>query len=134
MTEVQIEQKTPLLRVTDLKVHFPIRGGLLGRPVGWVKAVDGVSFVIRAGETFGVVGESGCGKSTVGNAVLRMVEPTSGLVEFDGQAMSSQDKEGLRQIRRRCGRPGEHLAQQSEPYDVSGRRAGRHAAGRVSAA
>ena len=86
MTEAQIEQKTPLLRVTDLKVHFLIRGGLFGRPVGWVKAVDGVSFVIRAGETFGVVGESGCGKSTVGNAVLRMVEPTFGLVEFDGQA------------------------------------------------
>jgi len=92
--------KPPLLRVTDLKVHFPIRGGLFGRAAGFVKAVDGVSFVIDAAETLGVVGESGCGKSTVGNAVLRMVEPTAGSVEFNGQTMRSQDLDDLHRIRR----------------------------------
>lgn len=100
MTPAQNTQKAPLLRVRDLKVHFPIRGGLFGRQSGVVKAVDGVSFVIHAAENFGVVGESGCGKSTVGNAVLRMVEPTAGTVEFDGQAMNSQDIDRLRRIRR----------------------------------
>ena len=90
MTAVQNNQKEPLLRVTDLKVHFPIRGGLFGRRSGVVKAVDGVTFVIHAAENFGVVGESGCGKSTVGNAVLRMVEPTAGTVEFDGRAIMSR--------------------------------------------
>lgn len=100
MTENQNNQPPPLLRVTGLKVHFPIRGGLFGRRTGVVKAVDGVSFVINAAENFGVVGESGCGKSTVGNAVLRMVEPTAGSVEFDGRLMNSQDIDGLRRIRR----------------------------------
>jgi oligopeptide/dipeptide ABC transporter ATP-binding protein len=100
MTQVHHAQHTPLLRVTNLKVHFPIRGGLFGRTAGVVKAVDGVSFDIDAAETYGVVGESGCGKSTVGNAVLRMVEPTAGSVEFNGQAMRSQDRDGLHRIRR----------------------------------
>lgn len=99
MTAAQNTRQAPLLRVTDLKVHFPIRAGLFGRQSGVVKAVDGVSFVINAAENFGVVGESGCGKSTVGNAVLRMVEPTAGSVEFDGQVMNSQDINGLRRIR-----------------------------------
>jgi oligopeptide transport system ATP-binding protein len=100
MTAAKNTQKAPLLRVTDLKIHFPIRGGLFGRQTGVVKAVDGVSFVINAAENFGVVGESGCGKSTVGNAVLRMVEPTAGSVEFDGEIMNSQDSDSLRRIRR----------------------------------
>jgi oligopeptide/dipeptide ABC transporter ATP-binding protein len=100
MTKADKARHETLLRVTDLKVHFPIRRGLFGRVGGVVKAVDGVSFVIGAGEIFGVVGESGCGKSTVGNAVLRMVEPTSGSVEFDGQVMDSRDIDGLRRIRR----------------------------------
>ncbi len=100
MTAAKNTQKAPLLRVTDLKIHFPIRGGLFGRQTGVVKAVDGVSFVIDAAENFGVVGESGCGKSTVGNAVLRMVEPTAGSVEFDGEIMNSQDSDSLRRIRR----------------------------------
>ena len=90
----------PLLRVSDLKVHFPIRGGLFGRTAGVVKAVDGVSFDIDPAKTFGVVGESGCGKSTVGNAVLRLVEPTAGSIEFDGQVMNSCDKDSLYRIRR----------------------------------
>ncbi|MDP4256054.1 MAG: ATP-binding cassette domain-containing protein [Bacteroidota bacterium] len=100
MTKADTARHETLLRVTDLKVHFPIRRGLFGRVGGVVKAVDGVSFVIGAAEIFGVVGESGCGKSTVGNAVLRMVEPTSGSVEFDGQVMDSRDIDGLRRIRR----------------------------------
>jgi oligopeptide transport system ATP-binding protein len=100
MTRADNARSEPLLRVTDLKVHFPIRRGLFGRQGGVVKAVDGVSFAIDAGENFGVVGESGCGKSTVGNAVLRMVEPTSGSVEFDGQVMDSRNVDSLRRIRR----------------------------------
>ncbi len=99
ITETQAGEK-PLLRVRGLKVHFPIRGGLLGRPVGSIKAVDGVDFEILAGETFGLVGESGCGKSTIGNAVLRMVEPTEGTVEYDGRLMSSDDPKSLTKIRR----------------------------------
>ena len=100
MTKADHARNETLLRVTDLKVHFPIRRGLFGHQGGVVKAVDGVGFVIDAAESFGVVGESGCGKSTVGNAVLRMVEPTSGTVEFDGQVMDSRDIDGLRRIRR----------------------------------
>jgi oligopeptide/dipeptide ABC transporter ATP-binding protein len=100
MREADDARNETLLRVTELKVHFPIRRGLFGRQGGVIKAVDGVSLVIGAAEIFGVVGESGCGKSTVGNAVLRMVEPTSGSVEFDGQVMNSRDTDGLRRIRR----------------------------------
>ena len=90
----------PLLQVEDLKVHFPIRGGLFGAPVGHVRAVDGVSFDIREGETFGLVGESGCGKTTTGNAILRMIRPTAGRVLFDGQDMTSAEGRSLFDIRR----------------------------------
>lgn len=72
-----------LLQVKDLKKHFPIHGGLLRRVVGQVKAVDGVSFYIKKGETLGLVGESGCGKSTTGRTVMRLLEPTGGSVIFD---------------------------------------------------
>jgi peptide/nickel transport system ATP-binding protein/oligopeptide transport system ATP-binding protein len=75
---------SPLLRVTDLKVHFPLGGGMLGRPAGWLKAVDGISFDIRPGETLALVGESGCGKSTTGYAALGMLRPTGGQVTLDG--------------------------------------------------
>ena len=74
----------PLLKITDLKKYFPIKGGLFGRPVGWVRALDGVSFEIDRGEAFGLVGESGSGKTTLGQTVLRMQEKTSGQVLFDG--------------------------------------------------
>ena len=68
----------PLLEVTDLKTHFPIKAGLLRRQVGTVYAVDGVSFSVDENETLGIVGESGCGKTTLGRSVLRLIEPTSG--------------------------------------------------------
>jgi oligopeptide/dipeptide ABC transporter ATP-binding protein len=90
----------PLLRVTDMKVHFPIRGGLLSRTVGYVHAVDGVSFDILPGETMGLVGESGCGKTTTGRAVLRLVEPTAGKVEFEGQDLLRLNREQMRGMRR----------------------------------
>jgi oligopeptide transport system ATP-binding protein len=90
----------PLLKVSDLVKHFPIRGGLFGRAVEKVRAVDGVSFDLDAGETLGVVGESGCGKSTTGRCVLRLIEPTSGEVWFDGKNVTTLDKDALRAIAR----------------------------------
>jgi len=89
-----------LVRVKDLKMHFPIRAGIFGRTVGAVKAVDGVSFDIMKGETLGLVGESGCGKTTTGRAVLRLYEPTSGEVSFRGVELGSQGAEGVRRTRR----------------------------------
>jgi oligopeptide transport system ATP-binding protein len=90
----------PLLRVKNLVKHFPIRGGLLQRVVDKVHAVDGVSFDLAKGETLGVVGESGCGKSTTGRCVLRLIEPTSGEVWFEGQNVTALGKEPLRALAR----------------------------------
>ena len=89
-----------LLSVRELRKYFPIRGGLLGRPVGYVRAVDGVSFDVRRGETLGLVGESGCGKSTTGLAALRLIEPTAGQVLFEGRDVTGFGKQELRQFRR----------------------------------
>jgi oligopeptide transport system ATP-binding protein len=86
----------PLVEVTDLKMYFPIHSGLLRRHTGDVKAVDGVSFRIQAGETLGLVGESGCGKSTVGRAMLRLYEPTAGRVRIGGADVTSMGPEALR--------------------------------------
>jgi oligopeptide transport system ATP-binding protein len=97
-TEVRLGET--LLEVHDLKVHFPIRGGLFSRTVGYVHAVDGVSFDIKAGETLGLVGESGCGKTTTGRAVLRLVEPTGGSVRFEGQDLLKLNKQQMRAMRR----------------------------------
>ena len=91
----------PLLEVTDLRKHFPLRGGVLGRVIGQVHAVDGVSFAIARGETLSLVGESGCGKSTVGRAVLRLLVPTSGEVHLDGQRIDNLPAAQLRRLRRR---------------------------------
>ncbi len=90
----------PLLQVKDLVKQFPIRGGLLGRTVDKVHAVDGVSFDLAAGETLGVVGESGCGKSTTGRCILRLIEPTSGQVWFEGKNVTTAGKEELRALAR----------------------------------
>ncbi|GAB3504290.1 ABC transporter ATP-binding protein [Amycolatopsis cihanbeyliensis] len=92
----------PLVTVDDMKVHFPIKRGIvLDRTVGYVYAVDGVSLEIQRGETYGLVGESGCGKTTLGRALLRLVEPTSGTMVFDGVNMSGLKGERLRRLRRR---------------------------------
>jgi peptide/nickel transport system ATP-binding protein len=91
----------PLLSVEDLQVHFPVRAGLFQRSAGAVKAVDGVSFSIRRGETLSLVGESGCGKSTTGLALMGLVKPTGGRVRFDGQEIRSFNRRALKDYRRR---------------------------------
>lgn len=90
----------PLLKVENLKKYFPIKGGFLGRTVNNVKAVDDISFEIQEGETVSVVGESGCGKSTTGRAILRLDEPTAGSVEFDGEDLLSLSQGQLRKRRK----------------------------------
>ncbi|MFF9034864.1 dipeptide ABC transporter ATP-binding protein [Streptomyces sp. NPDC014892] len=90
----------PLLRVEGLVKHFPIKKGLLQRQVGAVKAVDGIDFEVRRGETLGVVGESGCGKSTMGRLITRLLEPSGGKVEFDGTDITHLKTAGMRPLRR----------------------------------
>ena len=90
---------TPLVQVRDLKMHFPIYSGLFRKHTGNVKAVDGVSFDIMAGQTLGLVGESGCGKSTVGRAMLRLYDPTAGKVVIDGDDVAQMPPETLRRKR-----------------------------------
>ncbi len=93
------ETSRDMLVVDDLKKYFPVRSGLLQRVSAWVKAVDGVSFTIREGETFGLVGESGCGKTTVGRTILRLLPPNGGSVFYDGEdvfAMSKREFKGMR--------------------------------------
>ena len=100
-----LEQATahaPLVRVRGLKVHFPITSGIvIERSIGAVRAVDGVDFDLTRGETLGVVAESGCGKSTVGRAILRLLDPTEGAIAFDGQDITHLKGVPLRRLRRR---------------------------------
>src|ERR1700759_4194519 len=96
----QMTETRPLLEVTDLVKHYAVRGGVLRRRIGTVHAVDGVSFSLGAGETLGLVGESGCGKSTVARSVMRLVEPSSGSIKLDGTDITTLGKSDLRPHRR----------------------------------
>ncbi len=100
MANAKNNVKTPILEVRNLKKHFPIKKGILGRVVGHVKAVDDISFDVYENETLGLVGESGCGKTTAGRTLLRLLEPTGGTVEFGGKEVFSLDREDMRQMRR----------------------------------
>jgi oligopeptide/dipeptide ABC transporter ATP-binding protein len=95
-----LEPKPDLIEVKDLVKYFPVRGGVMQHVVAWVQAVDKISFNIRQGETLGLVGESGCGKTTVGRTMLRLIEPTSGSVLFDGVDVSKLKGTELKAMRR----------------------------------
>src|SRR5438270_13669675 len=99
--EVQMSEATgtTLVDVKGLKVYFPIKGGIFGRTVAHVKAVDGVDMFIRRGETLGLVGESGCGKSTTGRAILQLIKPTAGSVKLDGVDLTKLSPNEVRKKR-----------------------------------
>ena len=101
MSEQVLKSKKdkPLLEVSDLKQYFPVRGGVLGKKVGDVKAVDGVSLTIGKGETLGLVGESGCGKSTLGKSIVRLLKPTAGQIKFQGTDITQMAQPALRPLR-----------------------------------
>ncbi len=92
--------ETPLLEVKHLKKHFPIKGGVFSKTIGYVYAVDDINFTLEKGETLGLVGESGCGKSTTGRTILRLIEPTDGAIYFEGQDITTLDKSAMRALRR----------------------------------
>jgi peptide/nickel transport system ATP-binding protein len=98
-TQTVAEGTAPLLAVENLQVHFPVRRGIFGRTVEYIKAVDGISFNVYRGQTLGLVGESGCGKTTTGRAILRLIEPTGGRVVYDGSELGLLHGRALRAIR-----------------------------------
>jgi oligopeptide transport system ATP-binding protein len=98
--EGRLMAEAPLLEIKHLKKYFPIRGGVFSKTVGYVYAVDDINFTIATGETLGLVGESGCGKSTTGRTVLRLIEPTEGEICFEGQDITRLDKNAMRALRR----------------------------------
>jgi peptide/nickel transport system ATP-binding protein len=100
-TQAVAEGTVPLLRVENLQVHFPVRRGILARVVDHIKAVDGVSFNVYRGQTLGLVGESGCGKTTTGRAILRLIEPTGGRVTYEGVDLGQLGGGDLRRMRRK---------------------------------
>jgi oligopeptide/dipeptide ABC transporter ATP-binding protein len=100
INKTQTNEKTDLLIVKDLVKYFPVRGGILQRTIAQVQAVDRVSFTIKRGETLGLVGESGCGKTTVGRSILRLIEPTSGQVTFNGEDIIQMRPKSLKALRR----------------------------------
>ncbi|HCY85049.1 MAG TPA: hypothetical protein DHV36_07935, partial [Desulfobacteraceae bacterium] len=134
---------TDLLKIEDLKVHFPIKKGILARTVGHVHAVDGVSFSLEKGETLGIVGESGCGKTTAGMAVMRLTPPTAGKVFWKGEDMEGMRPGKLRSLRKEmqlifqdpysCLNPRMTVNQiLSDPMDVHGKYPGRERADRLA--
>src|SRR5260221_181159 len=101
MGEMFVPQMTPLLEVKNLGVHFPVKRGVLSRASDYVRAVDGVSFSIAPSETLGLVGESGCGKTTLGRAIVRLITPTAGSVLFEGEDLAHMPPAELRARRRK---------------------------------
>jgi oligopeptide/dipeptide ABC transporter ATP-binding protein len=132
-----------LVRIEDLVVHFPLFGGVLRRPTGWVRAVDGINLTIRRGETLGLVGESGSGKTTLGRVLVRIVAPQQGRVEFDGEDLLALSGRELRRRRRRFQMvfqdpyasldPRKTVRQiLSEPLDIHGLATGPRRASRIA--
>jgi peptide/nickel transport system ATP-binding protein len=99
--QVSPEKNPILLEVNNVKTYFPIKGGLLGRVVDHVKAVDDVSFTLRKGKTLGLVGESGCGKTTLGRTILRLVEPTEGSIKYNGVELTTLAVDPMREMRKK---------------------------------
>jgi oligopeptide/dipeptide ABC transporter ATP-binding protein len=98
---VTIMPTTTVLEVRDLKKHFPVRRGFFGRQIGTVRAVDGITFALRSGETLGLVGESGCGKSTTGKMISKLIEPTAGQIYLNGERIEGLSRRAMRRRRRR---------------------------------
>jgi oligopeptide/dipeptide ABC transporter ATP-binding protein len=143
-----LNERTPhgaeILRVEDLRTHFPIRGGVTRRQIGTVYAVDGVSFTLHAGETLGLVGESGCGKTTTGRTIVKLQEPTSGRIFFRGDDITGYGRTRMKDVRRevqfvfqdpyRSLNPRMTVrAIVSEPYQIHGLASGDELRGRVDA-
>ena len=100
MSAVQADERSPLVELTDVSMHFPVKQGVFARGKSMVQAVEGVTLTVRKGETLGIVGESGCGKSTTARLILRLLDPTSGTIRFDGQDITHLSHRALRPLRR----------------------------------